>query len=70
MIIFSLLVRGNPPSSLLVEGSGVVPEVSVFERSREDWPISQCSVKSAFGEEEPGFVVPKAQMMFSVVDAN
>lgn len=36
------------------------------ESSREDEPISKCSVKLALGEVEPGFVVPKAQMMFWV----
>ena len=48
----------------------VVPvEVDVLrdlERSRDDWPISQCSVKSASGEEDPGFVVPNAQIILSV----
>lgn len=28
--------------------------------------MSKCSVKLASGELEPGFVVPKAQMMYSV----
>ena len=37
-----------------------------FVRSRDDVPISQCSVMSALGEEDPGFVVPNAQMIFSV----
>jgi len=37
-----------------------------LERSREDWPISKCSVMTALGEEDPGFVVPNAQMILSV----
>jgi len=72
MIILSWLLNGfkAPPlvPSLPLEGLGVgvVPVASDLERSREDWPISQCCSKLALGEEEPGLVVPKAQMMFSV----
>lgn len=41
-------------------------ELRDLERSREDVPSSQCSVISALGDEEPGFVVPNAQMILSV----
>ena len=79
MIILSLLVNGDEVPPLLLPllpfpfafvDEGVEPdEVDVLrdlERSREDWPISQCSVITALGEEEPGFVVPNAQMILSV----
>ena len=77
MIILSVLVNANelpplllplfpyPPVDVEVEPD----EVDVlrdFERSRDDWPISQCSVISASGEEDPGFVVPNAQMILSL----
>ena len=72
MIILSVLVKGNevPPLSfpLLplplvevgVEPLADVPELRDLARLREDGPLSQCSVKSASGEEEPGFVSPEA----------
>jgi len=70
MIILSWLLNGfkAPPLVLSLEGLGVgvVPVASDLERSRVDSPISQCCSKLALGEEEPGLVVPKAQMMFSV----
>ena len=77
MIILSVLVNGNevPPLLLLPLPLPLLPEpepepepleVRDLDRSIEDCPMSQCSVKSVSGELEPGFVVPKAQMMYSV----
>lgn len=74
MIILSFLVNGNELPPLLIPlpvDEGVEPDeedvLRDLERSRDDWPMSQCSVKSASGELEPGFVVPNAQMILSVV---
>lgn len=71
MTILSVFVMGNevPPLVLplvLPVAPGLEADVTVPARLREDCPLSQCSAKSALGEDEPGFVVPKAQMMFSV----
>lgn len=72
MIILSFLVRGNesslfplPPGLVEPEVEPEVEPVDVPEprdlaRLREDGPLSQCWVIVALGEEEPGFVVPKA----------
>jgi len=75
MTILSVLVKGNetpplplppfvPPVEVGLEADVPVPRVPA--RLRVDCPLSQCSVNSALGEDDPGFVVPKAQMMFSV----
>ena len=70
MTILSVLVMGNKAPPLFPTAEvGLEPAdvpVRVPARLREDCPLSQCSVKSALGEDEPGLVVPKAQMMFSV----
>lgn len=72
MTILSVLVKGiEIPLPLLVPPVEVGPEAEVPvprvpARLRVDWPSCQCSAKSALGEDEPGFVVPKAQMMSSV----
>lgn len=42
-----------------------VPEPEL-ERSRLLRPIFSCWMKLALGELDPGFVVPNAQIMFSV----
>ena len=72
MIILSVLVNGNEVPLLLspfpLVAEGLEPEEvepRALERSRDDVPMSQCSVKSESGLEEPGFVVPNAQMMFT-----
>lgn len=75
MIILSVLVNGSEAPPLLVfplppvdEGVELeeVPVPRDLERSRELWPISKCSVKLALGEVESGFVLPKAQIIFSL----
>jgi len=68
MIILSFLVRGNESSLFPLPLGLVEPEVEPVDvpeprdlaRLREDGPLSQCWVIVALGEEEPGFVVPKA----------
>jgi len=72
MTILSVLVKGieTPPLPLVppveVGPEAEVPVPRVPARLRVDSPFCQCSSNSALGEDEPGFVVPKAQMMFSV----
>jgi len=78
MIILSLLVNDEDPPVvvplsfplplvLLGMVAEDTPVPSDLERSRVEVPISRCWIKLALGEEDPGFVVPTAQMMLSVV---
>jgi hypothetical protein len=74
MIILSVLVNGSEDPPLLVlplppVDEGLEAEVPVPmdpARLSEVSPISRCWVKLALGELEPGFVSPKAQMMYSL----